>query len=70
MVTFQIFIHSSDETPGIDMEPQHIWDKRVKKISFSAKSTYTTEDAKQLSIKQRRCVFADELKLITNDVYT
>lgn len=52
------------------MESHHKWDRRVNKIAFSAKSTYTTDDAKQLSIKQRRCVFSDELNLLTNDVYT
>lgn len=30
------------------------------------KQTYTTEDAKQLSIVQRKCIFPDEVKL---DIY-
>lgn len=37
--------------PGMDTNPQHIWDRRVEKISFSVKQTYTTPDARQLSIK-------------------
>ncbi|XP_065203446.1 sodium channel protein Nach-like [Planococcus citri] len=37
---------------------------------FSPKETYTTEEARQLSIRQRHCVFPDEIKLITDDIYT
>ncbi|XP_077287685.1 sodium channel protein Nach-like [Arctopsyche grandis] len=65
-----IYIHSTDEMPGMDSNPQHVWDRRVEKISFSVKQTYTTPDARQLSIKQRRCVFADEISLVTDSIYT
>lgn len=35
------------------------------------KQTYTTEDARQLSVLQRKCIFPDELKLdIYSDEYT
>lgn len=36
---------------------------------FSPKETYTTEEARQLSISQRHCVFPDEIRLVTNDEY-
>ncbi|XP_072940542.1 sodium channel protein Nach [Epargyreus clarus] len=65
-----IYIHSTEEMAGLEQSAQHSWDRRVEKVSFSVKHTYTTEDARQLSIRQRRCVFADELKLETSDVYT
>ncbi|KAG7299422.1 hypothetical protein JYU34_016375 [Plutella xylostella] len=65
-----MFIHSSVEMAGLDLSAQLSWDRRVEIMSFSVKHTYTTEDARQLSIKQRRCVFADELKLETSSVYT
>lgn len=66
----QIYIHSADESIGQDLPPQHIWNRRVQKISFMPKATYTTEDTRQLSIRQRHCIFPDEVTLMTNDVYT
>ncbi|XP_017777841.1 PREDICTED: sodium channel protein Nach-like [Nicrophorus vespilloides] len=70
LYNYSIYIHNSDEIPGIESKPQHIWDYRVDKIMFSVKQTYTTEDAKQLSIKQRHCVFEHELKLKIDNLYT
>ncbi|EFA10172.2 sodium channel protein Nach [Tribolium castaneum] len=69
-VNMPIYILNSDEQAGLDIQPQHIWDYKINKISFSVKQTYTTEDTKQLSIKQRHCVFSDELKLQTDNIYT
>lgn len=40
------------------------------RISFSVKQTYTTEDTRQLTIKQRKCMFDDEMILKINPVYT
>ncbi|KRT86695.1 ion channel, partial [Oryctes borbonicus] len=65
-----IYIHNSDELPGMDTKPQHVWEYKVDRISFSVKQTYTTENARQLSIKQRHCVFEDEIKLYTDYKYT
>ncbi|XP_049865918.1 pickpocket protein 28-like isoform X2 [Pectinophora gossypiella] len=65
-----IYIHSTEEMAGLELSAQHSWDRRVEKVSFSVKHTYTTEDARQLSIRQRRCVFADELPLETSNIYT
>lgn len=66
----KIYIHNSDEVPGLDMQPQHIWDYKVDRISFSVKQTYTTEDARQLTIKQRHCIFENEVKLKIDHMYT
>lgn len=52
------------------MQPQHIWDYKVDRISFSVKQTYTTEDARQLTIKQRHCIFENEVKLKVDYMYT
>ncbi|XP_030023452.2 sodium channel protein Nach-like [Manduca sexta] len=68
--TFDIYIHSTEEMAGLEQSAQHSWDRRVEKVSFSVKHTYTTEDARQLSIRQRRCIFADEQRLETSKVYT
>lgn len=55
---------------GLEQNSQHSWDRRVEKVSFSVKHTYTTEDARQLSIRQRRCIFVDERRLETSNIYT
>ncbi|KAL3267896.1 hypothetical protein HHI36_007035 [Cryptolaemus montrouzieri] len=65
-----IYILNSDEMAGLDMNPQHIWNFLMNTISFSVKQTYTTEDTRQLSIRQRHCVFPDEKKLIIDHTYT
>ncbi|CAH2075249.1 unnamed protein product, partial [Iphiclides podalirius] len=65
-----IYIHSTEEMAGLEQSAQLSWDHRVEKLSFSVKHTYTTEDARQLSIRQRRCVFADEVNLETSSIYT
>ncbi|XP_060800953.1 sodium channel protein Nach [Amyelois transitella] len=65
-----IYIHSTEEMAGLEQSAQHTWDRRVEKVSFSVKHTYTTEDARQLSISQRRCIFADEQSLETSSIYT
>ncbi|XP_052753537.1 sodium channel protein Nach-like [Galleria mellonella] len=68
--TIDIYIHSAEEMAGLEQSAQHMWDRRVEKVSFSVKHTYTTEDARQLSIRQRRCIFTDEQKLETSNIYT
>lgn len=65
-----MYIHSFSEEIVADSAPHHLWNKRVGKIMFSPKETYTTEEARQLSIQQRHCVFHDEIPLITDDIYT
>ncbi|KAF2898253.1 hypothetical protein ILUMI_07924 [Ignelater luminosus] len=69
-IKFPLYIHNADEVPGIDMQPQHIWDFKVDRISFSVKQTYTTDDTRQLSIKQRKCIFENEVKLKIDHMYT
>lgn len=66
----QVYLHSTQDFPVIDVNPQHIWDQKIQRIVFGSKQTYTTEGARQLSIKQRKCVFEDEIKLLTSDTYT
>ncbi|XP_071453479.1 sodium channel protein Nach-like isoform X2 [Hetaerina americana] len=59
----KVFIHDSMEVPAIELRPQHEWDSRISQLVFSAKMTYTTLGARQLSIGQRHCIFPDELQL-------
>ncbi|XP_065082360.1 sodium channel protein Nach-like [Ochlerotatus camptorhynchus] len=59
-----IFVHSYNEISGWDFRPQVKWDVNFA-IDFliSMKETYTTEDARQLSTGQRKCIFPDEVEL-------
>ncbi|XP_052567592.1 sodium channel protein Nach [Culex pipiens pallens] len=59
-----VFVHSHNEISGWDFRPQVQWDENFA-IDFliSMKQTYTTEDARQLSIGQRKCIFPDEVQL-------
>lgn len=66
----QVFIHSMDDMLIVDSLPQHLWTRRIAKIFFNSKQTYTTEGARQLTIKQRKCVFPDEISLLTDSNYT
>ncbi|XP_058127127.1 sodium channel protein Nach [Anopheles ziemanni] len=67
-----IFIHSYNEISGWDFQPQVMWDLDSKvEFLISMKQTYTTEDAQQLSIGQRKCIFPEEEKLqYYQDAYT
>ncbi|XP_066904739.1 sodium channel protein Nach isoform X1 [Halyomorpha halys] len=67
---YSIYIHSSDELPGVEMSPQHIWTQTVNKMFFASRTTYTTADARQLTAKQRKCIFEDEVKLKTAEKYS
>ncbi|XP_025197810.1 sodium channel protein Nach-like isoform X1 [Melanaphis sacchari] len=66
----KVFIHSIDDMLIVDSLPQHLWTRRIAKIFFNSKQTYTTEGARQLTIKQRKCVFPDEISLLTDSNYT
>lgn len=66
----QVYIGSSEFLPTLDMSPHHSWTRRISRLSFEAKETYTTEECRQLSIQQRKCVFADEIALVTDDKFT
>lgn len=63
----KIFVHSHFETFGWDFRPHIIWEPDfATELLISMKQTYTTDDARQLSIAQRKCIFSDEIKL---DIY-
>lgn len=60
----QIFVHSHLENFGWDFRPHVIWQPDfAAELLISMKQTYTTEDARQLSIGQRKCIFPEEFKL-------
>ncbi|XP_073830574.1 amiloride-sensitive sodium channel pickpocket 23 [Musca autumnalis] len=62
--TVKIYIFSNEEYFGQDFNPQIEWsENEVVEVRISKKNTYTTDDARQLSIGQRKCIFHDEIKL-------
>lgn len=68
-----IYVHSHAENFGWDFRPQIDWHPPFStELLISMKQTYTTEDARQLSIVQRKCIFPDELRLgiYDDDEYT
>ncbi|XP_076266135.1 uncharacterized protein LOC143199899 [Rhynchophorus ferrugineus] len=65
-----VYILSVDDMVSINVQPQHKWEFQIYKINFLMRQTYTTDDTKQLSVKQRRCVFQDEYRLKVHNVYT
>ncbi|XP_026475305.1 sodium channel protein Nach [Ctenocephalides felis] len=56
-----IYLYSFDGLLGLDMYPIITWYHNYEILYFSVKETYTTSDASQLSISQRRCVFENEM---------
>ncbi|RZF46404.1 hypothetical protein LSTR_LSTR012450 [Laodelphax striatellus] len=65
-----VYLHSAEDYPSFDLEPQLVWLGQIAKMFFSSKDTYTTDNARQLSVAQRKCIFEDERRLITAPKYT
>lgn len=62
--TSKIFLFSNEEQFGGDFKAQLEWvEGQSSDILISKKNTYTTDDARQLSIQQRKCIFFDEFDL-------
>ncbi|XP_067641904.1 sodium channel protein Nach isoform X2 [Eurosta solidaginis] len=62
--TAKVYIFSNEEYFGQDFNAQILWEDNQKvEARISKKSTYTTDDARQLTIGQRKCIFYDEVKL-------
>lgn len=60
----KIFVHSHYETFGWDYRPHIVWQPEFSaELLISMKQTYTTDDARQLSIGQRKCIFPNEIEL-------
>ncbi|GLH12603.1 Pickpocket protein 11, partial [Gryllus bimaculatus] len=66
----KVYLLSNDEVPSVDAQPQALYDYRISHLFFSEKHTYTTPDTRQLSLRQRRCAFADEIRLKVDSKYT
>lgn len=69
----KIFLHSVDEASGYDYRPQFSWELGFHvDLLITMKQTYTTTDAQQLTIGQRKCIFPEEvtLKYYKDDDYS
>ncbi|XP_055838345.1 sodium channel protein Nach [Episyrphus balteatus] len=62
--TSKIYIFSQEEYFGEDIKSQLEWkENQSVEVRILKRSTYTTDDARQLTIGQRKCIFSDEVKL-------
>jgi acid-sensing ion channel, other len=69
----KVFVHSTEEVTSHDYRPTFMFDVGYQiDLLITMKQTYTTDDARQLSIGQRKCIFPDEVKLkyYKNDTYS
>lgn len=58
--TSKFYMHSVSEVFGYDNRVQFVWEPETSvDILISMKQTYTTEDAAQLTIAQRKCIFPE-----------
>jgi len=71
--TSKVFVHSIDEVTSLDFRQTFQWDTGYAiDLLITMKQTYTTEDALQLTVNQRQCIFPNEVKLnyYKNDNYS
>lgn len=69
----EVYIHSTEEVLGYDTRAQFLYEENYSvDLLISMKQTYTTEDTKQLSITQRKCLYQGEVDLTyyKNDIYS
>lgn len=69
----KVYLHSAEEVSGFDFRPQFLWEEGLTvDLLITMKQTYTTEDAKQLTIGQRKCIFQGEIDLNyhKSDIYS
>lgn len=68
-----VYDHSTEDVFGYDFRPQFFWDIGYAiDLLIIMQSTYTTSDAKQLNVGQRKCIFQGEIDLNyhRNDIYS
>lgn len=63
-VLSEIYLHSYQECSGHDFKPNVVWEPNFAvELLISMKQTYTTAQARQLTVTQRKCIFDDESKM-------
>jgi acid-sensing ion channel, other len=70
----KVYLHSVHDVTGLDILPlfENTADSNSVESLISMKQTYTTEDAEQLTIKQRKCIFHNEnnVNYFKDDIYS
>lgn len=69
----KVFLHSHDDVTSFEMIALYdLFESENVESLISMRQTYTTDDARQLTVKQRKCIFQDEvnLKYYQNDIYS
>lgn len=69
----KVFVHSVDDVLSADFRSTFTWDVGFSvELLITMKQTYTTDDARQLTVGQRKCIFPDEIKLkyYKDDIYS
>lgn len=69
----QVYLHSTEEVSGYDTRPQFLYEPLTAvDLLISMKQTYTTADAGQLTVGQRKCIFQGEIEVnyYKNDTYS
>lgn len=69
----KVYLHSTEEVTSYDFRPQFLWDTDYSvDLLITMKQTYTTTDAEQLTVGQRKCVFQGEVDLnyYNKDIYS
>lgn len=69
----KVFLHSHDDVTSFEMIALYdLFESENVESLISMRQTYTTDDARQLTVKQRKCIFQDEvdLKYYRNDIYS
>ncbi|GFG29760.1 hypothetical protein Cfor_03333 [Coptotermes formosanus] len=66
----QFYYHSPHDVLDASYKGYHIPENMIKIVMVGALTTYTTAEARSLSIQQRKCRFSDENYLRISPVYT
>lgn len=69
----KVYLHAVEEVSSYDIRPQFLWEAQHSiNLLITRKQTYTTSDARQLTVGQRKCIFHGETHLFyyKNDIYS
>ncbi|XP_037868898.1 pickpocket protein 28 [Bombyx mori] len=67
---YKVYIHGPSEVPDVATKNMYSEKDFYLKLYVTAVAIYTTSDAAELSISQRRCRFPEENNLLHNSIYS
>ncbi|CAO1302693.1 unnamed protein product, partial [Diamesa hyperborea] len=68
--SYEVFFHGAMEIPDISKQHQNFPETDYTTVEFLALEILTSDDAKKLSISQRKCRLETESKLSTSSIYS